>query len=588
MILMNYFATLNPVAFTNALPGNIAQGLIWGIMALGVYITFRLLDFADLTVDGSFATGGAVTVMMTINGYNIWVSLLCACIAGLLAGLCTGLLHTKLGIPPILAGILTQIALYSINLNIMQRHANQALSADKYNLVLSSRNLTHAIIVGVIFSVVIIAVLYWYFGTEQGSAIRATGCNPAMSKAQGINIDNMKLIGLALSNAIVALSGGLLSQYSGFSDVNMGRGGIVIGLAAVIIGEVLGDAILGKHMNFMGKLIFVIFGGIVYYIVIGIVLWLQMPSDDLKLFTAIIVAIFLAVPYLKGKSKASFKKAGKRSAAALNAKEGKLMLEIRNVHKTFNPGTINEKHALNGVNLKLEEGDFVTVIGGNGAGKSTMLNAVAGTWPVDDGSILIDGVDVTGLPEFKRASFLGRVFQDPMTGTTATMQIDENLALAARRGKRRGLGWGITKAEKEHFHELLKELDLGLEDRMTSKVGLLSGGQRQAVTLLMASLQKPKVLLLDEHTAALDPKTASKVLTLTDKIIKENSLTAMMVTHNMRDAIAHGNRLIMMNNGQVVLNISGEEKKNLTVEDLLMKFEEVSGEEFASDKALLG
>ena len=309
MILMNYFATLNTVAFTNALPGNIAQGLIWGIMALGVYITFRLLDFADLTVDGSFATGGAVTVMMTINGYNIWVSLLCACIAGLLAGLCTGLLHTKLGIPPILAGILTQIALYSINLNIMQRHANQALSADKYNLVLSSRNLTHAIIVGVIFSIVIIAVLYWYFGTEQGSAIRAT--------------DNMKLIGLALSNAIVALSGGLLSQYSGFSDVNMGRGGIVIGLAAVIIGEVLGDAILGKHMNFMGKLIFVIFGGIVYYIVIGIVLWLQMPSDDLKLFTAIIVAIFLAVPYLKGKSKASFKKAGKRSAAALNAKEGK-------------------------------------------------------------------------------------------------------------------------------------------------------------------------------------------------------------------------------------------------------------------------
>ena len=254
------------------------------------------------------------------------------------------------------------------------------------------------------------------------------------------------------------------------------------------------------------------------------------------------------------------------------------MLEIRNVHKTFNPGTINEKHALNGVNLKLEEGDFVTVIGGNGAGKSTMLNAVAGTWPVDDGSILIDGVDVTGLPEFKRASFLGRVFQDPMTGTTATMQIDENLALAARRGKRRGLGWGITKAEKERFHELLKELDLGLEDRMTSKVGLLSGGQRQAVTLLMASLQKPKVLLLDEHTAALDPKTAAKAV----------PPDSHDVTHNMRDAIAHGNRLIMMNNGQVVLNISGEEKKNLTVEDLLMKFEEVSGEEFASDKALLG
>jgi len=329
MILMNYFATLNPVAFTNALPGNIAQGLIWGIMALGVYITFRLLDFADLTVDGSFATGGAVTVMMTINGYNIWISLLCACIAGLLAGLCTGLLHTKLGIPPILAGILTQIALYSINLNILGS-SNQAVSVDKYSLVVSLRYISDStaskirmFTTCILFCVVLVAILYWYFGTEQGSAIRATGCNPAMSKAQGINIDNMKLIGLALSNAIVALSGGLLSQYSGFSDVNMGRGGIVIGLAAVIIGEVLGDAILGKHMNFMGKLIFVIFGGIVYYIVIGIVLWLQMPSDDLKLFTAIIVAIFLAVPYLKGKSKASFKKAGKRSAAALNAKEGK-------------------------------------------------------------------------------------------------------------------------------------------------------------------------------------------------------------------------------------------------------------------------
>ena len=301
MNLLNYFSTLNPTAFTNALPGNIAQGLIWGIMALGVYITFRLLDFADLTVDGSFATGGAVTVMMTVNGHNIWFSLLCAC----------------------LAGILTQIALYSINLNIMDRHANQALSVDKYNLIITSRSLTSAIIIGILFAAAIIAILYWYFGTEQGSAIRATGCNPAMSKAQGINIDNMKLIGLSLSNAIVALSGGLLSQYSGFADVNMGRGAIVIGLAAVIIGEVIGDAILGKHMNFMTRLIFVVIGGIIYYIVIGIVLWLKMPSDDLKLFTAIIVAIFLAVPYLKGQSKASFKKAGKRSAMALNAKEGR-------------------------------------------------------------------------------------------------------------------------------------------------------------------------------------------------------------------------------------------------------------------------
>ncbi len=263
------------------------------------------------------------------------------------------------------------------------------------------------------------------------------------------------------------------------------------------------------------------------------------------------------------------------------------MLELKNIYKTFNIGTINEKHALNGVNLILEEGDFVTVIGGNGAGKSTVLNAIAGVWPIDEGSIIIDGQDVTGLPEHKRASYLGRVFQDPMNGTAATMEIQENLALAARRGQRRGLKWGITKKEHKQYYEMLKELDLGLEDRMTSKVGLLSGGQRQALTLLMATLKKPKLLLLDEHTAALDPKTAAKVLDLSDKIIAEHNLTAMMVTHNMKDAIVHGNRLIMMNDGKVILDIKGEEKKKLTVEDLLQKFEEVSGEEFVSDKALL-
>ncbi len=264
------------------------------------------------------------------------------------------------------------------------------------------------------------------------------------------------------------------------------------------------------------------------------------------------------------------------------------MLKLHNIQKTFNIGTINEKVALNGVDLTLNEGDFVTVIGGNGAGKSTMLNAIAGVWPIDEGAILIDGINVTGLPEHKRAQYLGRVFQDPMTGTTATMQIEENLALASRRGKKRGLSWGISAEEKKQYKEMLKMLDLGLEDRMTSKVGLLSGGQRQALTLLMATLQKPKLLLLDEHTAALDPKTAAKVLELTDKIVAENNLTTIMITHNMKDAIAHGNRLIMMNEGKIVLDIGPEEKKKLTVEDLLQKFEDVSGQAFSSDKALLG
>ena len=263
------------------------------------------------------------------------------------------------------------------------------------------------------------------------------------------------------------------------------------------------------------------------------------------------------------------------------------MLKIENVYKTFNAGTVNEKVALQGLNLHLKEGDFVTVIGGNGAGKSTMLNAVTGVFGVDSGKVLIDGVDVTHLPEYKRAKYIGRVFQDPMMGTAATMQIEENLALAARRGKPRTLRIGITKAEREEYMEKLKILDLGLEDRMTAKVGLLSGGQRQALTLLMATLQKPKLLLLDEHTAALDPKTAAKVLDATQRIVEKDHLTTLMITHNMRDAIAYGNRLIMMYNGHIVVDVSGEEKKNLTVEQLLNLFSQASGSDEVDDKLVL-
>ena len=263
------------------------------------------------------------------------------------------------------------------------------------------------------------------------------------------------------------------------------------------------------------------------------------------------------------------------------------MLELHQVCKTFNPGTVNEKAALNHLSLTLEEGDFVTVIGGNGAGKSTMLNAISGVWPVDAGTIRIDGVDVTELSEHQRAVYLGRVFQDPMVGTAGNMTIEENLALAARRGEKRTLRWGIKKSEREQFKELLRPLGLGLEDRLTAKVGLLSGGQRQALTLLMASLKKPKVLLLDEHTAALDPKTAAKVLELSDQIVEEHRLTTLMVTHNMKDAIAHGNRLIMLDAGRVILDIRGEDKKKLTVPELLARFTAASGEEVESDRLLL-
>ena len=337
------------------MPGGIAQGLIWGIMALGIYITFRLLDVADLTVDGSFTTGGAVTVMLILAGWPAWCALIVATLAGLLAGLVTGLLHTKLGIPAILAGILTQLALFSVNLHIMGMSANKAVSVDKYRLVLSLRYVPAAIVTGLLIALALVSILYWYFGTEQGSAIRATGNNPAMSRALGINIDNMKLIGLSLSNGMVALSGGLMAQFQGFADVNMGRGAIVIGLASVIIGEVIGSALLGKRMNFYGTLSFV---------------W-RCPI------------------------------CGSSAGAPLpdsNGRGTEAMLDLEHVSKTFNPGTINEKKALQDLSLHLADGDFVTVIGGNGAGKSTLLNAVAGVWPIDSGRILLGGEDITALP----------------------------------------------------------------------------------------------------------------------------------------------------------------------------------------------
>ena len=318
--------------------------------------------------------------------------------------------------------------------------------------------------------------------------------------------------------------------------------------------------------NFALKLVAVVIGAVIYYVVIQIVLTLGLNSNDLKLFSALVVAVFLAVPYWKGKA---FRARQKPSPQKRRARP---MLELIGLYKTFNPGTVNEKRAINGLNLTLEDGDFVTIIGGNGAGKSTTLNLIAGAIPADQGTIRLDGVDLTRLPEHKRAKYLGRVFQDPMMGTAATMGIEENLALASRRGKSRGLRRGITNQERELFREKLAALDLGLENRMTSRVGLLSGGQRQALTLLMATLNRPQLLLLDEHTAALDPKTADKVLHLTEEIVARDHLTTLMVTHNMRNAIQYGNRLIMMDAGRIVVDVRGEEKKNLSVRDLLEKF----------------
>ena len=320
MTMSVYLSALSVTNLISRMPAAVAQGIIWGLMALGVFITFRLLDIPDMTVDGSFATGGAVTVMLLLAGMPAWAALLIAIVVGVLTGLCTGFLHTKLGIPAILAGILTQFALYSINLRIMTK-ANQTASVQKFGMfwengngfLVSSLHIPQAILVGLVLTAIIVALSYWYFGTEQGSALRATGNNPAMSRAQGIHIGTMKVIGLGISNGIVALAGGLMTQFQGTADVSMGRGAIVIGLAAIVIGEILCDAIFSKGCNFAVRLGFVIFGGIVYYAVMVVILWLKLDPNDLKLFTAIIVAIFLAIPQLKARSKSSFSRSKKRA-----------------------------------------------------------------------------------------------------------------------------------------------------------------------------------------------------------------------------------------------------------------------------------
>ena len=322
MTMSVYLSALSVTNLISRMPAAVAQGIIWGLMALGVFITFRLLDIPDMTVDGSFATGGAVTVMLLLAGMPAWAALLIAIVVGVLTGLCTGLLHTKLGIPAILAGILTQFALYSINLRIMTK-ANQTASVQKFGMfwengngfLVSSLHIPQAILVGLVLAAIIVALSYWYFGTEQGSALRATGNNPAMSRAQGIHIGTMKVIGLGISNGIVALAGGLMTQFQGTADVSMGRGAIVIGLAAIVIGEILCDAIFSKGCNFAVKLCFIIFGGIVYYAVMVVILWLKLGPNDLKLFTAIIVAAFLAIPQLKAQSKSSFSRSKKRAVS---------------------------------------------------------------------------------------------------------------------------------------------------------------------------------------------------------------------------------------------------------------------------------
>ncbi len=604
--------------FLQAMPGAVSLGFLWGVMTLGVYLTYRILDFPDLTVDGSFALGGAVTATLLTLGWNPFAAMLVAFLAGALAGACTGFLHTKLKISGLLASILTQISLYSINLHVMMDKASMPLPSviankkktfDTIFQRLPSFGLEEKYVIllySAVIAVLVVVALWWFFNTEKGITVRSTGDNAQMSRALGVNTDGMKMLCLMLANGLVGLSGALIAQNNKNSSIDMGMGGIVFGLAAVIIGEEI-----FPWKSLAGKLAAVVLGSVVYRIIGSLVLQLNFSALDFKLISAIIITLALAMPVIrkaiepvlvrKGWKKpkpapqfealeptaAQARPQPEQTAHVPAAEGGDTSLTVASISKTFNAGTVNQKNALVDVELTLEPGDFVTVIGGNGAGKSTLLNIVAGVFPVDGGGIAIGSSTVTGDLEHKRARLIGRVFQDPMMGTAPGMTIEENLSIAMRRGQRRGLGPAIRKQERERFRELLKTLDLGLENRLRTRAGLLSGGQRQALTLLMATLTRPKLLLLDEHTAALDPKTARNVLHLTDRIVRENGLTALMVTHNMKDALQYGNRTIMMHEGKILIDIGSKAKKRLKVEDLLQMFERASGDAIANDRMLL-
>ncbi len=607
----------------------LTNGLAYAILALGVFISFRVLNFADMTTEGTYVLGMSSSVLFIAAGVPAVIATVLSIFVGMIAGFITGILHTKLHINGLLAGIITMTGLFTINM-ILLGIANSCVTNQEFsflygltsNVSLTNsgyRGIFHIFrgfyesnvdfsnvlkywIIGISFVITLIVFvsMYFFFGTEVGMSMRAVGMNPKMARAQGINSDFYIILGLMLSNGLIALSASLKAQSINSGSTLFGPGMLVVGLACIIIGE----AIFGKR-SFLNWIISVALGSLVYYLIISIALELGLPSDYLKLLYALIMVLILTLSFVNSKThffdklkrKLSKRRISEEEILAAEAHEDikesdiplvvedEVMLEVSGLTKIFNPtGNPNDvKVALDHINLKIKKGEFVTIIGGNGSGKSTFFNTVSGTYIPDDGYIQINGHDVTKYKEHKKAKYIGRVAQDPYQGTAPDMSILENMNIAKRRPRRRTLLWGFKRSDTESYKEMVSNLGLGLEKRLTSKIGLLSGGQRQSITLLMATLEKPDILFLDEHTAALDPKTARKVLTLTDKIVRENHLTTVMVTHNMRDAIKYGNRLLMFNNGHIIYDVSGEEKQKLTVEDLLQKFEDVD----FSDKDIL-
>ena len=554
-------------------------GLICSLTVLALFLSYSMLNVCDLSTDGCFTFGAAVGAVVAVSGHP-FLSIAAAMAAGIASGFVTAILQTKLGVDSLLAGIIVNTALYSVNIAVMGGSSliNMNRTTTVFTMMKDALSGTplkgrEDIFIAAIAVILVIVFLVFFLKTRLGLAIRATGNNSDIVKSSSINPVFTTVIGLCVANAFTALSGCLLSQSQKSVDINIGQGMVTIALASLLIG----GTILGRGGIFV-RAVGMVLGSFIFRLVYTVALRFNMPAFMLKLVSSVIVVLAISGPYLKKQWPVI-----KLLMTDTKGVQG-FILKFEHISNSFNPGSVNEILAIKDLSLELEKGDFATIIGSNGAGKSTLFNAICGDFLTDSGVIMLDGQDITFMPQHVRAKTIGRLYQDPMRGTAPGMTIEENLALAAGKG-----GWlsHVSSQEKERFHEDLKILEIGLEKRMTQPVGLLSGGQRQALTLLMATMNPPKLLLLDEHTAALDPGTAEKVLNLTKRIVEEHQLTCLMITHNMQSALDLGNRILMMDSGDIVLDIHEEEKKGLTVEGLLEKFKTGAGKMLDNDRILL-